>query len=590
MSHKVNPYVDWLDIPQSVSRPNYYQLLGISEFEDDEKKIKGGYYRRVAQVSVHQTGSNADACQLVLVELAEARDCLTDSASRATYAARIGNKLGVTPKKEKKHRNRGVKPPHRKASRTIREASPVRSSRSPVVAASAASEADRHLQSVTPASPMLQRRVSSDAELARLRSQSGWSPFGMFAVMKSPAEIIADLARTRGLTPLQARKVTDDSPHELVVGPFVLEQELREGTWGRVFLATRMSTGELVTLRWLPGSFHSELHSLRKRIDQVTQISARHLQRPIECGVDQDRPYVVSEYVAGEDLWSLVKRGGPLSAQPAVYCVGRIVESLKAAHDVGLLHLELRPSKVLVNRAGEIHLRDLVLANVVSSRKLREPNFVQLLNILPREHLHFMAPEVLLHDVSPNLQSDVYSVGCILFFLLTGQCVMEGSDPLHVAMERREPMTTKTLQIVGLLPEALQRCLHKMLAKRPADRFESYESLHQALKSAYRALETSEAGLTKLWQNVDELNLLDVNSRPNIRRFHIGRALASAATAAAIFAALACGGLYFMRPESEKPLAAPIKKPAPSIQGPTIVRDNSADVPVVEAHEVFSIR
>jgi serine/threonine protein kinase len=585
MSRIVNPYVDWLDIPDSVARPNYYQLLGISAFEDDEKKIKGGYYRRVAQVSVYQTGSNADACQLVLVELAEARDCLTDNESRATYAARIGEKHGVPPKKVKKRRNQVVKPALRKPAKSPREAPSVGAP----VATSAPLEAGRHLQSVTPSSPMLRRRVSSDAQLVRLRSQSTRSPFGMFAVMKSPAEIIADLASTRGLTPLQARLVAENSPDELVVGPFVLEHELREGSWGRVFLATRMSTGELVTLRWLPGTFNPEVNSLCKLVDQVKQISARHLQRPIECGVDQDRPYLVSQYISGEDLWSLVNRTGPLSPQQAVYCAGRIVESLNATDKVGLLHLELRPSKMLVNRAGELHLRDLALANVISNRKRREPNFVQLMNVLPPEHLQFMAPEVLLNDDSPSLQSDVYSVGCILYFMLTGRCVVEHGDPMHVAMEHQEPMTPKTLQILESLPEAIKRCLPKMLAKRPADRFENYESLHQVLKSAYRELETSEAAKSILWQYVDEFTFSDDNSRPNIRRFHVGRAISSGAMAASLIAVLSFGGLYFMQPKLPEPLAAPVPKPAPSKMGPTIVRDSATEVPVVEAHDVFSI-
>ncbi len=220
MSRTANPYVDWLGIPDSVSRPNYYELLGIPQFEDDENKIKGGYYRRVAQVSVHQTDSNADACQLLLVELAEARDCLTDGESCATYAGRIGEKHGVPPRKLKEPRNQGGNPTPQKPPVSPRD------SLAPSVGSSAASEAGRQLKSVKPFSPMLQRRVASDAQLARLRSQPTRSPFGMFAMMKSPAEIIAGLASTRGLTPLQAR-LAEDSPDELVVGSFVLEQELK---------------------------------------------------------------------------------------------------------------------------------------------------------------------------------------------------------------------------------------------------------------------------------------------------------------------------------------------------------------------------
>jgi hypothetical protein len=76
---------------------------------------------------------------------------------------------------------------------------------------------------------------------------------------------------------------------------------------------------------------------------------------------------------------------------------------------------------------------------------------------------------------------------------------------------------------------------------------------------------------------------------PWIRRFHVARAIISGATAASLIAVLVFGGLYLMRPKPPEPLAAPVAKPAPLKKGPTIVRDNSAEVPVVEAHEVFSI-
>lgn len=596
MSCNSNPYVDWLGIPKTVTRPNYYQLLDLSDFEDNEKKIKGAYYRRVAQVSVYQSGANADTCQLILVELAEARDCLTDAEARTAYAARIARKNRVEPKKKRRHqqpaKTRASEAPSNTKAASFAAARSVKSEVTGSSGSSASSEARQHLKSAGKPTSMVLRRVASEAQLAQLRASSSQSPFDMFSPVKSPGEIVAGLATTRGLTPLQAKLASENDPEELVVGPFILEQELHEGTWGRVYLATRMTTGELVTLRWLPETFKVELSAIGRLIDRIKQISARHHQSPIECGVAQNRPYIVSEYISGEDLWTLVRRSGPLSPQQAIYCVGRIVEALSAAEKLGLKHAELRPSKVLVNRAGEIHLRDLALANVVSERKRRDPNLSKLIQVLPSEHLHFMAPELLLNADAVSMQSDVYSVGCILYFLLTGHCILDGEDPLHIAMERRESIARKRLSAFESLPASLGNCLLRMLAKRPVDRFDNYARIHQTLKETYRALGTSESSSRNqdLWHHVEEVALPDERPPLGIRRVHVGRSLISAATAASLLAVLAAGGIYLMQPPSPEPIVSPVPKPAEREQGPVIVRDQSVDVPVVQAHEVFTIR
>jgi serine/threonine protein kinase len=619
----VNPYVDWLQIPASVSRPNHYELLGLPDFEDNEKKIKGAYYRRVAQVSVYQSGATAEACQTILVELAEARDCLTSASARSAYDARISQKKGVPAKKVKRHRRTGDRStvtesealPKLQPIQTVRPRQPARPGQTPVPAwpmasptpaasqvqparidpahtlprSTAAGEAERRLQS-EPTVPMLRRRISTDQQLAELRARSGRSPLGLFGLKRSAAEIVSDIAATRGLTAYQAQLVDDKAVDELIVGPFLLEHKLRLGNWGQVFLASRITTGETVTLRTLPPSFAGELGALRKRIEQVQQIESKYLQQPIECGSDGQRPYLVSQYIAGEDLSRLVERSGPLTVQQAVHCIGRLVESLDAARRAGLCHLELRPTKLLINRAGQLHLRDLALANIVSRRKQGEKNLIQLLRILPPEHLHFSAPEVLLNEGQPGFQADIYSAGCILFYLLTGRYVLHDSDPLHHALSGQAMDLCRLLGAEGAIPDVLQQCLGRMLARQPGDRFENYSGLHLALKEAYRSLESTKFKSSNLWNQIDELDLPEEKSQQPIRRYHVGRALASGAAVAGLLTGLALGGAYLLQSRQPESIPAPVPPVSTEKKGPTIVHSDTVEVPVVESHDVFEVR
>lgn len=607
MSSSLNPYVDWLELPDAVSRPNYYELLGVELFEDNERNLKGAYYRRVARVSVYQSGANAEACKNMLVELAEARDCLVDPESRQKYDQLLRRKQTRSPGTRPQGSGATARSASTAAASAVGQTQTGRggnSNRPGVAGQVAASIPKRSSRPVDgrnggPAKPFdgsthdsrrsdNQQRQGLGAKVP-IEFNRARSPFDMLSVMRTPEEILSEIVQTRGLSPYQAKRFMESEPEELVLGPYLLENELMGGAWGQVFTATRISTGELVSLRVLPPTFKSDLSEIKNFIRKSKAVPSKRFQKPIDCA-QKDRIYLASEYIAGEDLASLVARRGSLPTAQAVYAAARIVENMANAQKAKLLHLELRPSKILVNRSGEVFIRDLALANAVSQRKRHQSNPGQMAQVLPPDHLHYLAPEVFLSESIPSFQSDIYSIGCILYFLLTGRPVFENEDPFRIVLAHREAAVPSLLEFDSTLPDSLDHCVRRMLAKKPGNRFTSYGQLHQNLKQIYLDLGVSSVSPRVLWKDVEEVVQTDIGKQPGLRRVRFGRAAILAAAASLLIGAGVVAAKQFSSPSTPNdPEQASAPEPARST-GPEILRSGSSTVPEVEAVDSFEIR
>lgn len=601
MPQAVNPYVDWLELPPSKTRPTYYELLGVAESEDNERTIKGAYYRRVARVSVYQNGANADTCKKMLAELAEARDCLIDPEAKRKY------NLGLKPKPAATDQDDSDWPTPTTITTTPGKATPGKATAekataekakpatatfadSPKVGVSGFGHSDNRRSDVGHARTTVHVGKSSESKFA-IESQHARSPFDMLSVMRTPQEILSEIVETRGLTSYQAKEFMEGDPHHLVLGPYLIENELMRGSWGQVFTATRISTGELVSLRVLPPTFKSELALIKNQIRQASRLPAERFQRPIECA-EKDRIYLASQYVPGEDLKSMVDRRGGLQTAQAVYAAARIVEHLAVAQKAKLLHLELRPSKILINRAGGVFIRDLALANAISQQKRYQSNPGRLAQVLPREHLQYLAPEVFLSESIPSFQSDIYSIGCILYYLLTGRPVFQNEDSFRIVLAHREAAVPSLMEFDSTIPDRLDQCVRRMLAKKPGNRFSSYGQLHQNLKLIYQELGVSSVSSNVLWKDVQEAVSADAAAKPKIRRFHRGRAAVLAASVSLVVA----GGTFGLnkvmaQPESEPQPIDQAAAPAPQKPvEPKILRSFDNEVPEVESVDSFQIR
>ena len=249
---------------------------------------------------------------------------------------------------------------------------------------------------------------------------------------------------------------------------------------GIVYRATDLALGRAVALKLLP-SEHAADPEFRERFEREAKLAAS-IDHPnivpiYGAGEERDRPYLLMRYVDGIDLHQLLRRDGPPSPRRAAAIVERIAAALDAAHAAGLVHRDVKPGNVLLDRAGHVYLTDFGLTRPAGADAgLTEPGRWM-------GTVDYASPEQL-RGVRCDARSDVYALGCVLYALLTGAPPFRRSTvPATMAAHLDAPVPAPSGAGV---PEAFDAVVARALAKQPEDRFPSAGDLGRAAVAAAR--------------------------------------------------------------------------------------------------------
>jgi serine/threonine-protein kinase len=270
------------------------------------------------------------------------------------------------------------------------------------------------------------------------------------------------------------------------MGSYELVELLGHGGMGEVWsaqhrLLARRAAVKLVRPEVLGAASEDETKVVLKRFEREAQatasLSSPHTIQLFDFGVtDQGVFYYVMELLAGRDLESMVREFGPLPASRVAYLLRQAAHSLADAHARGMVHRDIKPANVYVCRMGLeydfVKVLDFGLVKVNGElSRLRTQTLVtadQKTTGTPA----YMAPEIILGESTIDRRADVYALGCVAYFLLTGQLVFEADTPMkmllqHVQAEPVPPSQRTELPIPPEIEELVLACLQKDPDKRP---------------------------------------------------------------------------------------------------------------------------
>jgi serine/threonine-protein kinase len=219
------------------------------------------------------------------------------------------------------------------------------------------------------------------------------------------------------------------------------------------------------------------LRRFEREAQATAALSSQHTIRVFDFGITNEGTfYYVMELLAGRDLESLVRQFGPVPADRAVYLLRQACHSLADAHARGLVHRDIKPANIYVCRMGLeydfIKVLDFGLVKVNDRGTVQE-------TLLTSDHTTtgtpaFMAPEVILGQSDVDRRADVYALGCVAYYLLTGQLVFEADTPIKMLMHHVQtppvpPSQRTELRIPRELDDLVMACLEKDPNKRPQD-------------------------------------------------------------------------------------------------------------------------
>lgn len=258
-----------------------------------------------------------------------------------------------------------------------------------------------------------------------------------------------------------------------------------------------------------------QLERFRREARAVAQLSHPHIAAVIDAGDDETGgdggPYIVFEYVEGETLKQRIKRCGRLAIPEAVAYAIEIARALGAAHDRGIVHRDVKPQNVLVDRVGSGKVTDFGIARTLDKESLTAAGRVL-------GTTDYVSPEQALgQDVTG--QSDIYALGIVLFEMLTGDVPFHGDSQVSVAMKhvREEPPDVQALrpEVSSALAAVIDHCTAKDLSKRYPDTEELIADLEEVL-----AFETARSG-----QATGEAAAIVRTLPPAVKRLVPGRVL-----------------------------------------------------------------
>ena len=272
------------------------------------------------------------------------------------------------------------------------------------------------------------------------------------------------------LNPWQAKQLLDGRT-KFNLGPYRIVDSLGQGGMGHVFKAEDPILKRIVAIKVLPRdkSTPEAIANFAREIQALSSLNHPKLVRAVDAGNDGNVNYLVTEYVPGSDLRKLVRRNGPLGMEAAANIISQVAEGLHHAHQQGIVHRDVKPGNVLVTPEGGAKLSDLGLAGpMYSSNADQDPRYGKIVGTAD-----YLSPDHIRSPWSPVPAWDVYSLGCTLYYAVTGKVPFPGGTTSDKARAHCDLKPLDPRRLNHRLSDAFVDVVADMMAKDPAQRVPS---------------------------------------------------------------------------------------------------------------------
>ncbi|HJZ53676.1 MAG TPA: protein kinase [Gemmataceae bacterium] len=300
-------------------------------------------------------------------------------------------------------------------------------------------------------------------------------------VPTDPSKLAGQLVRDGLLTYFQAEQILQGKWKRFSIGKYKVLERLGAGGMGTVFLCEHKLMRRRVAVKVLPIPKAEDKASLERFYREARAVAAvdhPNIVRAYDIDQDDNLHFLVMEYVDGTNLQDLVKKSGPLDVQRACHYIYGAAVGLQHAHEIGLVHRDIKPGNILIDRSGVVKILDMGLARFFNddtdelTKKYDE-------NVLGTAD--YLSPEQALDSHTVDIRADIYSLGATFYYLLTGSAPFpEGSVAQKLIWHQsREPRPIQSLR--PAVTDELAAVIQKMMAKDQAKRYQTPSELMAAL-------------------------------------------------------------------------------------------------------------
>ena len=294
-------------------------------------------------------------------------------------------------------------------------------------------------------------------------------------------------------------------------GRYRIVRSLGEGGMANVYLAHDLILDRDVSVKLLRLDLRDDPGTVRrfqKEALAATELVNDNIVQVYDVGEENGMQYLVMEYVEGTDLKAFIKKNFPIPYQEVIQIMAQILNAVKTAHAHNIIHRDLKPQNILIDAHHVAKITDFGIAVALSEHSLTQTNTVL-------GSVHYLSPEQARGGMATK-QSDIYSLGIILYEMLTGTVPFEGETAVSIALKHFQSEIPSVRDIDPRIPQALENVVLKATAKRPADRYTDVASMAEDLKTSLSPKRAGEVRFTPAENDDGETKVLPASALSSV--------------------------------------------------------------------------